>query len=217
MPVASKLPACVRFCVRLFAPVVQIRKKWYFAVDSEHVFNIHMFNMKALTKRQEEVLNYLCSHCDRFGYWPSIREIQAHFDFKSTNAVMGHLRALERKHAIERVAGQARAYRIVLDLSHNQQDDGQIEVVDLPIYGNIAAGYPDGVESSGEIGRIQLDCATAGINRSRRPFALKVRGDSMHNAGIYDGDIVIIETGEPRNGHCCGADRWRNYSQTIYL
>jgi len=163
-----------------------------------------MFNMKMLTKRQEEILNYLRQHSDQHGYWPSIREIQSHFDFKSTNAVMGHLRALERKKAIIRVSGQARAYRIIIDPVPTQQD-GNIEVVDLPIYGSIAAGYPDGVEPSGEIGRIQVDSATAGINRSRRPFALKVRGDSMFNAGIYDGDIVIVESGEPRNGQIVAA------------
>lgn len=74
-----------------------------------------------------------------------------------------------------------------------------MEVVSIPLYGTIPAGFPDGVESGGEIGRIQIDIETAGLRRSRRSFALKVRGDSMIQAGIFDGDIVIVEPGMPES------------------
>ena len=160
--------------------------------------------MKGLTTRQHEILGYLQLHQREHAYWPSIRDIQEHFGFASTNAVMGHLRALERKGYITRVPGQARAYRITFDHEETQPDDA-VEVVDIPIYGSIAAGYPDGIEPGGEIGRLQIDVDTAGVRRSRRAFALKVRGESMTGAGIFDGDIVIVEPGLPKHNDIVAA------------
>lgn len=151
-----------------------------------------------LTLRQQEILGFLQLFHSRNDYWPSIREIQEHFNIKSANGVAGHINALKRKGYISRIDKQARTYRI------NYQTDDEapshsMEVVDIPLYGSIPAGYPDGIESGGEIGRLQIDIETAGLRRSRRSFALKVRGDSMINAGIYDGDIVIVEPGMPEN------------------
>ena len=151
--------------------------------------------MKDLTTRQQEILTFIEHYEWRNGYWPSIREIQEKFEFKSTNAVMGHLRALEKKDMIERIPGQARTFRI------NRPDapealeipEDATEVVDIPIVGDIAAGYPDRVEPAGEIGRLQVDIQSAGFSSRRRSFALKVRGESMVDAEIYDGDMVIIE------------------------
>ncbi len=155
--------------------------------------------MDELTLRQQEILGYLQLHMRSYSTWPSFREIQAHFGFRSTNAVMGHLRALEKKGYISRVPGQARTFRITMDFNEENQPTDSVEVVDIPIYGTIAAGYPDGVETGGEIGRLQIDAETAGIRRARRAFALKVRGDSMIDAGIFDGDIVILEPRPPNN------------------
>ncbi len=161
--------------------------------------------MKELTLRQQEVLGYIQLHMREHGTWPSFREIEQHFGFRSTNAVMGHLRALERKGYISRVPGQARTFRINLDLSEENQPREALDVVEIPIYGSIAAGYPDGVESGGQIGRLQIDAETAGIRRSRRTFALRVRGESMIDVGIFDGDTVIIEQAPPRDGDIVAA------------
>ncbi len=160
--------------------------------------------MKDLTLRQQEILGFIQLHNREQGYWPSIRDIQIHFKFASTNAVMGHLRALERKGAISRVAGQARAFRVTHD-PESVPPVTAFEVVDIPVYGNIAAGYPDGVEPGGEIGRLQIDVNTAGIRRARRAFALKVRGDSMIDASIHDGDIVIFEHAPAKDGDIVAA------------
>ena len=84
-----------------------------------------MYTMKDLTRRQKEILTFIQDYEWRNGYWPSIREIQERFDFKSTNAVMGHLRALEKKSIIERIPGQARTFRI-----HRQ--DHATEVSEIP-------------------------------------------------------------------------------------
>lgn len=163
--------------------------------------------MKTLTKRQEEILNFIGHHEWSKGFWPSIREIQEKFGFKSTNAVMGHLRALERKGAIERIAGQARTFRIL----GREEDEGPglpedaVEVVDIPIYGDIAAGYPDRVEPAGEIGRLQVDVRSAGYSNRRNSFALQVRGESMVDVEIYEGDMVIVEPREPRDGDIVAA------------
>ncbi len=161
--------------------------------------------MKELTVRQQEVLGYLQIHQAEHGTWPSFREIEKHFGFRSTNAVMGHLRALENKGYISRVAGQARTFRINLALDDQQVPEDALDVVEIPIYGHIAAGYPDGVESAGEIGRLQIDSRTAGIRQSRRCFALLVRGESMIDVGIFDGDTVIIEQAPPKDGDIVAA------------
>lgn len=161
--------------------------------------------MEKLTLRQQEILGYLRLHFQTSQNWPSFREIQEHFGFASTNAVMGHLRALERKGYISRVAGRARTFRLAVDLADSQRPEEALDVVEMPVLGAIAAGYPDGVETGGEIGRLQVDIETAGLRRARRCFALRVNGDSMVDAGIFDGDMVIVEQRPPLDGDIVAA------------
>lgn len=159
--------------------------------------------MKGITERQREILNYIQSFLRQNGYWPSIRDIQSHFKFKSTNAVMGHLRALERKEILSRIPGQARTFKFSeQEFEFPAQPK---EMLDIPIYGSIAAGYPDRVEASGEVGRLQIDIETAGIRPGQNAFALKVRGESMIDAGILDGDTVVIQPGMARDGDIVAA------------
>lgn len=161
--------------------------------------------MRELTIRQQEVLGFIQLYMRERGTWPSFREIEEHFGFRSTNAVMGHIKALERKGHISRVPGQARTFRINFDLNDDSRPADALDVLEIPIYGSIAAGYPDGVESGGAIGSLQIDAATAGLRRSRRSFALRVRGESMIDAGIFDGDTVIVEQAPPRDGDIVAA------------
>lgn len=160
--------------------------------------------MKGLTPRQKELLDYIQNHFADNSYWPSIRDIQNNFGFKSTNAVMGHLKALETKDYIARIPGQARAFRLSANAQVFRSSDGP-QTVTIPIYGAIAAGYPDHVESSGAIGSLQIDVSTAGVRNHPKAFALKVRGESMIDAGIFDGDIVIVEPGEPQHNSIVAA------------
>lgn len=170
-----------------------------------------MYTMKALTERQIEILDFISDYEWRHGFWPSIRNIQMQFEYKSTNAVMGHLKALERKGAIQRIPGQARTFKINRpDQANTHFDEPEIpenatEVVDIPVYGAIAAGYPDRVESSGAVGKIQVDIQNAGFSSRKQSFALEVRGDSMVDAEIYDGDRVIIEPREAHDGDIVAA------------
>lgn len=168
---------------------------------------------RPITDRQQAVLDFLNYYFRQQGYWPSIREILEHFKFKSTNAVQRHLRALERKGCLTRARGQARAFRAVKnsDFENNGNGDSNsaktFDVVNIPIYGNISAGYPDRVEPGEAIGRLQIDVETAGLNRRARvkPFALRVRGDSMVDAGIFEGDTVVVEPGPGAHGDIVAA------------
>lgn len=156
--------------------------------------------MSDLTERQSQILKYLRQFSRKKGYWPSIRDIQQHFGFRSTNAVAGHLRALEGKKVISRIPGQARTFQIKpFSEERDAIPDDATEVIEIPVFGDIAAGYPDGVEQGDAIGRIQIGKDTLGRKPSPRTFALRVRGDSMINAGIFEGDTVILDPREPRN------------------
>jgi repressor LexA len=146
-----------------------------------------------LTTRQIEILDYLRKSQRETGIMPSTREIQHYFKFASQTAAMSHLRALEKKGVIQRLPGKARAVVFPEDLD-------RAEICDIPIYGHIAAGYAVGQEQGLEQeGCLSIDVASLGVSRKRDTFALIVRGDSMIDAHICDGDTVVLERREPRN------------------
>ncbi len=128
---------------------------------------------------------------------PSTREIQQHFRFASQTAAVNHLKALERKGAVQRMAGKARAVAVPSMLNREP-------VIDIPLYGQIAAGMPETVEQAPE-GKLSIDAASLGVRPGVRSFALRVRGDSMIDAHIIDGDTAILEGREPRNGDIVAA------------
>lgn len=150
-----------------------------------------------LTKRQEEILIYLKEYQRMCGLMPSTREIQHYFQFASQTAAMSHLKALERKGAIQRLPNKARA--VVLPEALDRE-----EIVDVPIYGEIAAGMAQDAPPERE-GCISIDIASLGIRPTARTFALKVRGDSMIDAHICDGDTVVLEFREPRKNDIVAA------------
>ena len=150
-----------------------------------------------LTNRQQQLLDFLRDHQRRQGLMPSTREIQAHFGFASQTAAVSHLRALERKGVIERLAGKARAVIFPNEL-------GREAILDVPLYGTIPAGMPADSQEQAE-GCISIDASTLGVPRNARTFALRVRGDSMIEAHICDGDTVIMEFREPHHGDIVAA------------
>ena len=121
---------------------------------------------------------------------PSTRDIQRHFGFSSQTAAMSHLRALEKKGVIQRHPHKARAVVFPEDLERP-------DIIDIPVYGNIAAGYAEMQEQSADT-TLSMDVQTLGLKRDSRAFALKVRGESMIGANICDGDVVILEVKDPR-------------------
>jgi repressor LexA len=143
-----------------------------------------------LTSRQEEVLDYLRQALEKGGAPPSYREIGERFGIKSTNGVKVLLDALERKGYLQRVAGRARA----LELTDAARADSRAQLLELsvrsvPLLGRVAAGEPIlAVEHVEET--LQVD---AQLLRGEENFALEVRGDSMVEAGILDGDLVFAQ------------------------
>ena len=150
-----------------------------------------------LTPRQQEILDYLHMSHRETGIMPSTREIQHYFQFASQTAAMSHLRALERKGAIQRLPDKARAVIFPEELDRG-------ELADIPIYGNIAAGMSQDAEPERQ-GCISVDISALGIPRRAKTFALQVRGDSMIDAHVCNGDTVILEFKQPRKGDIVAA------------
>ena len=125
------------------------------------------------------------------GVMPSTREIQHHFRFASQTSAVKHLKALERKGAIKRLAGKARAVALAGSLNRGP-------LIDIPVYGQIAAGMPETSEQEAD-GKLSIDATSLGVEAGITSFALRVRGDSMIDAHIVDGDLAILEVREPVN------------------
>jgi repressor LexA len=140
--------------------------------------------MQGLTKRQEMVLDYISQSIHDRGYPPTLREIGSHMGIRSTNGVNDHLRALERKGYLKREDMKSRALRPV-----NTDANKTGELVEIPIVGRVAAGEPVLAEQNIEE-TVSIDRYFIGNHQD--VFALKVKGDSMIEAGIRDGDTVFV-------------------------
>lgn len=136
-----------------------------------------------LTDRQKDVLHFIQSEQREQGMTPSTREIQKHFGFASQTSVMQYLAALERKGFLSRHARKARALITPMQ---------KVRISDIPIYGEIPAGMAALTEQTIE-GHVSLDTRSVNASKNGRTFALRVRGDSMIDAHILDGDVVILE------------------------
>jgi repressor LexA len=140
--------------------------------------------MDTLTPRQAQILKLIEDYTERSGYPPTRSEICAAMGFRSPNAAEEHLRALARKGVIEMTPGASRGIRLT-------QEPG------VPIVGRVAAGSPILAAEHIE-GRYQLDPA---LFAPRADYLLKVRGSSMRDAGILDGDLLAVHrTTEFRSG-----------------
>src|ERR1700724_1280266 len=136
-----------------------------------------------LTDRQKNILDFIQREQRERGITPSTREIQSHFGFASQTSVMQYIATLERKGFINRHARKARALITPVQ---------KVRITDIPIYGQIPAGMATLTEQTVE-GHISLDTHSVNASKNGRTFALRVRGDSMIDAHILDGDIVILE------------------------
>jgi len=131
-----------------------------------------------LTRRQKEVFDFICRHIDKYGYGPTVREIADEFDIVSPNGVVCHLNALVNKGFITRRARKSRS----IELSPEYQEEHR----GLPLVGEVAAGAMH--EAIEQMERIDF----AKLLGRKNAYALKVRGDSMIEAHICDGDYVIV-------------------------
>ncbi|MCD6163322.1 MAG: transcriptional repressor LexA [candidate division Zixibacteria bacterium] len=141
--------------------------------------------MKELTKRQREIFDYIKKSVVEKGWPPSLREIGEEFGINSTNGVRSALEALERKGYIRRNRYLSRGIEIVKEAPEHL-DNSQLRAV--PIVGKVAAGMPLWAEQNIE-GSYYVDRSFVS---GEHIFALRVQGDSMINAGIFDGDYVLV-------------------------
>jgi len=134
-----------------------------------------------LTKRQREILTYLHSYADENGYAPSFEEIAKHFNYNSLATVHEHLTNLERKGYIKRSYNESRAIEIL-------PSEVYARSVELPLYGAVAAGVPIEAVRSPE----SVSVPEGLVRRTGDHYVLKVRGSSMIDEQIRDGDFVIV-------------------------
>ncbi|HOQ89716.1 MAG TPA: transcriptional repressor LexA [Candidatus Hydrogenedentes bacterium] len=158
-----------------------------------------------LTPRQTEILRYIADMIRQRGYPPSITEIGNRFDISSTNGVSDHLKVLERKGYIHRESNRARSIRLTdsaLRVLLPDSTEPAVESVGWPHLGRIAAGFP--VEAMEQ--RAESWLTPPETSRGHRGFCLTVTGDSMVDAGIWDGDIVFVDRDiAPRTGDVVAA------------
>ena len=140
--------------------------------------------MEPLTRRQAQILRFIQDAIEENGYPPTLVEIARAFRFRSPNAAADHLKALARKGAIEVTEGLSRGIRL-------KTEPG------LPLIGRVAAGSPILAEANVQA-RYRVDPA---LFKPRADYLLKVRGLSMRDAGILDGDLLAVHsTQEARSG-----------------
>ena len=134
-----------------------------------------------LTKRQRQILDYLTSYGSEHGYAPSFDEIAEHFNYNSLATVHEHLSNLERKGYIKRSYNESRAIEIL-------PSDVMTSAVELPLLGAVAAGIPIEVATGDQTVAVPQDF----VKRSGNHYVLRVRGDSMIDDQIRDGDMVVV-------------------------
>ena len=179
--------------------------------------------MRDLTARQQQILSLIQQHIANTGFPPTRAEIATQLGFRSPNAAEEHLKALARKGMIELASGASRGIRLL------RLPDSELEVpravqvaLSLPLVGRVAAGSPilaqEHVEASYAVDPALFD--------TRPDYLLRVRGMSMRDAGILDGDLLAVRRAqEARNGQIVVArvgdevtvKRWQRKGAVIQL
>ena len=142
--------------------------------------------MKQITERQKEVLNFIACFTEDNEFPPTVREISDHFDI-SLRAVQDHLAALQKKGYLTTEQKRSRSIRI---LSEENKKGQRLFIGKVPVLGTVAAGKPLLSEENLD-GYVNL--TEPFVRPGKTYFALRVRGTSMINAGILEGDLAVIE------------------------
>jgi len=149
-----------------------------------------VFNKKPLTERQRQILDFILSEIHKKGYPPSVRDIGKAVGLSSSSTVHSHLSSLEEKGYIRRDSTKPRAIE-VLDFREEEIGLPPSKIRSVPVVGQIAAGIPllaqENIEDT-----LPLPVEMAGENT----FILKVKGESMIGAGIFDGDYLVVRQQE---------------------
>lgn len=151
--------------------------------------------MEKLTKRQEDALNFIKSYMVSHGYPPTVREIATALNVSSPATVQVHLDCLANKGYIKKGSNKNRTIELMVE---NEFEPKNELVVEVPLLGKITAGSPiEAIENPNEY----FSLPSYLIPNNKEVFTLNVSGESMINAGIHDGDIIIVERkNTARNG-----------------
>ena len=140
--------------------------------------------MQALTRREKEVYDYICATIEQNGYSPSVRDIRDNLGIKSTSTVHSYISRLEEKGYINKAEGKSRTLTLGDDAPAGAKNRSRV-----PILGQVAAGLPILAEQNIDG---YIDFPANGKRLPGELFALRVKGESMIEAGIMDGDIVVV-------------------------
>jgi repressor LexA len=147
--------------------------------------------MELLTKRQKEILDFIHEFTGAQGYAPSYREIAKHFNLSSTATIHEHIKTLKDKGYLESEDNSPRSLEVIEAVANFAR------AIELPLVGLITAGQP--IEAVEE--RESFAVPASLIKDEANTFVLKVKGDSMIDEGIHNGDYVIVERNpSPTNG-----------------
>jgi len=144
--------------------------------------------MEKLTTKQKKILDYIYKFLNDNSYPPTYQEIASKFNF-AIGTVQDYITALTKKGYLERKKDLSRGFRLMRNSEGQQIPKNKNEYDVIPVYGNVAAGEPIFANNNIE-GYIAIEKIKKGHHIY---FALKVKGDSMKDSGIYDGDLVIVK------------------------
>lgn len=163
-----------------------------------------------LTSTQRDILALIAERIEAEGVPPSQAEIARAFGFSSVRAAQYHLEALEAAGAIERVPGRARGIRVLvspeppqarLDLAATSGGDLLDNALRLPVLGQVAAGTPIGADAPQSLDADDYLLLDRVLFSPAPDYLLRVKGDSMRDEGIFDGDLIgVHRTGDARSG-----------------
>lgn len=139
-----------------------------------------------LYRKQKQILDYISQYIQINGYSPTLQEIADAMSLSSLATVHEHLQALERKGVIKKFDGSVRGIEVV-----DERFNTNLNAIELPLIGFIAAGKPiEAIENPIDTILVSPDM----VSKSKRCFVLQVKGDSMINDGIFDGDYVVLQS-----------------------
>lgn len=142
--------------------------------------------MREITERQKEVLTFISDYTEENSYPPTVRDISSHFGI-SLRAIQDHIIALQKKGYLSQTQKRARSIKVISDC---RPKEPEMFVGKVPVLGSVAAGKPLLSEENLD-GYVNL--TEPFVRPGKSYFALRVRGQSMVNAGILDGDLAVVE------------------------
>lgn len=147
--------------------------------------------LEKLTSKQNQVLDYIKQSIAKNGFPPTVREIGSALGLKSPATTHAHINTLESKGYIKKVGAKNRAIELLVKNEYEKED-----IVDVPLLGKVTAGSPiEAIEMPDEF----FTLPTYLIPAKKEVFTLRVSGESMINAGIHDGDIIIVQRQQTAN------------------